>query len=205
MTEAETHSRRRRVKKPETPEHREKRLRALAVSLADREHRAAAALAARTGQLPRNRGHVTPLEDIEDEEKRLAVQRARVERLEALLAQTERKRETRAKIILGATLLAEARTGRNDPLLATFIDILDRRLDRPRDRLAVHELLGLPISPLKPGNPSPALPDFNSMAQAAAESLQTRKIRPSDIDPDYADLDPPKASRPPRSQRRRAK
>jgi len=49
MAEAETLSRRRRVKRPETPEHREKRLRALAVSLADREHRAASDLAARTG------------------------------------------------------------------------------------------------------------------------------------------------------------
>jgi len=205
MTEAETLSRRRRVKRPETPEQRENRLQALAVSLADREHRAAAALAARTGQLPRNRGHVTPLKDIEDEEKRLAVQRARVERLEALLAQTERKRETRAKIILGATLLAEARTGKNDPLLATFIDILDRRLERPRDRLAVHELLGLPISPLKAAAPSPALPDFDAMTRSAAAGRPRSAIKPSDIDPDYADLDPPRASRPPGSRRHRAK
>jgi hypothetical protein len=164
-----------RVRHPETPEHRQKRLHVLAVQLADREHRAAALLAAQTGQRPRNRGHVTPLDAIEDEVKRLAVQRARVERLEALLAQTERKRETRAKIILGATLLAEAQAGDANPLLAAMVDILDRRLDRPRDRLMIAEMLGLPISPLKAAAGAPALPDFEAMAASRLASGRGRR------------------------------
>jgi hypothetical protein len=143
-----------------------RRLRALAVQLADREHRAQLAIAAATGTAPRARGHVLPLHKIEDEARRLEVWRARVERLEALLDRTGRKRETRAKIVVGAALLAEARArGADDDLLALFIDILDRRVERPSDRLALAETLGLALDPLK-ARSELALPDFEAMLPA---------------------------------------
>jgi hypothetical protein len=151
--------------KNETPEQRARRLAALAVTLAEREHRAASALAAATGALPRNRSHVLPLEAIEDETRRLEVWQARVERLEALLDRTERRREARAKIVLGASLLAEARDGDRDDLLKTLVEVLDRRVLRPRDRQALAETLGLPLQAL-PARPVPELPDFEAMAAA---------------------------------------
>lgn len=159
MTPPSTRPRR----KAETEEQRAKRLQTLAVQLADREHRAALALAASTGALPRARGHVLPLEQIEDETRRLQVWQARVERLEAMLDRTQRKRETRAKIVLGATLLAEARNAPDDPLLARLLEILDRRVDRPKDRLALADTLGLPLRALSERE-APALPDFDAMA-----------------------------------------
>jgi hypothetical protein len=167
-------------RKPESEPAKARRLQALAVQLADREHRAAHALAALTGALPRARGHVTPLAKITDETRRLEVWRARVERLEALLDSTERKRETRAKIVLGATLLAEAQGDPQDPLMARVMEILDRRVDRPRDRLAIAEMLGLPLAPVRGGAP-PSLPDFDALAQAALQTpaAPRRRGRPS--------------------------
>jgi len=156
-------------RKPESEAAKARRLQNLAVRLADREHRAKTALAALNGSLPRARGHVTRLSDIEDEDRRLEVWRARVERLEALLDQTERKRETRAKIVLGATLLAEAQGDPDDPLMARMLEILDRRIDRPRDRQALAETLGLRLEPIK-GAAAPALPDFDALTAAARDA-----------------------------------
>ena len=161
-------------RKPESEAARTRRLQALAVQLADREHRAKTALAAMTGALPRNRAHVTRLDSIADESRRLEVWRARVERLEALLDRTARKRETRAKIVLGATLLAEARTDPDDPLLARVIEILDRRVERPRDRQAIADMLGLALAPIRGGEP-PALPDFDALAAEALASQPRRR------------------------------
>lgn len=154
---------------PESAASKARRLQNLAVQLADREHRAKSALANLTGALPRSRGHVTRLDQIEDEDRRLRVWKARVERLEALLDQTERKRETRAKIVLGGALLAEARAGdEGAELMTRLLDVLDRRVARPRDRKALVDTLGLAIEVL-PGWSSPTLPDFAAMAQAALD------------------------------------
>lgn len=160
----ESAAKRRSPRKPESEAQRTKRLQALAVQLADREHQAQVALAAATGALPRARAraHVLPLDRIEDEARRLEVWKARIERLEALLEKTARKRETRAKIVLGAALLAEAQANRDDPLLARFVEILDRRVARPRDRLALSETLGLPLAPIRPAA-LPELPDFEAL------------------------------------------
>lgn len=150
----------------ETDQARARRLRNLAVRLADREHRAETALAALNGALPRGRGHVTPLDEIEDDDRRLLVWKARVERLEALLDTTERKRETRAKIVLGGALLAEATDSQEAAdLMSRVLDIIDRRVARPRDRLALVETLGLAIEPL-PNRASETLPDFEALAKA---------------------------------------
>lgn len=154
---------------PESEAARARRLHNLAVQLADREHRAKTALANLSGGLPRHRGHVTRLDQIENDERRLTVWKARVERLEALLDQTERKRETRAKIVLGGALLAEARTdGQGAELMARLLDVLDRRVVRPLDRKALADTLGLAIHAL-PGAAPPPLPDFDAMAKAVLD------------------------------------
>jgi hypothetical protein len=152
----------------ETEAQRSERLAALAVELADREHRAAQRLATAAGSKPRHRAHVLPLDQIEDEARRLAVWQARVERLEALLDRTARKRETRAKIVLGATVLAEAQAAPDDALLAKLVEILDRRVARPKDRMALAETLGLSLPP--PTRTEPALPDFDAMEAVAGQA-----------------------------------
>mgnify|MGYP006864736844 CR=1 FL=1 len=151
-----------------------------------------------------NRRHVTPLDEIEDDVQRFAVLKARVERLEALWAINQRKRETRGKIIIGGALLAEAadfEVEDRDALLERLVDILDRRVDRVRDRLTVRELLGNAPLPLRPGGDldedaetalaaaGEVLPDFDAMAQAALAEDDDDSLNPGEIDPDYADLD----------------
>ncbi|MBV9994942.1 MAG: hypothetical protein JO127_06995 [Caulobacteraceae bacterium] len=151
-----------------------------------------------------NRRHTIPLDEIDDEQ-RFHVLKARVERLEALWSIGQRKRETRGKIIIGGALLAEAADemmieGRSE-LLERLVDIIDRRVDHVRDRLTVRELLGDAPLPLRPGGaldegPEEALaatgeslPDFDAMAESALADAHGEDLVPSEIDPDYADLD----------------
>lgn len=148
--------------------------------------------------------HTKPLEDIADDAQRFAVLKARVERLEALWAVNQRKRETRGKIIIGGALLAEVAdffTEDREDLLERLVDLLDRRVDRVRDRLTVRELLGNIPLPLRQGGDleegveaalqaaGDDLPDFDAMAESAMADDQDDELRPSEIDPDYADLD----------------
>jgi len=143
-----------------------------------------------------------PLESITDDAERFAVLKARVERLEALWSIDRRKRETRGKIILGGALLAElieAADAGDRALMATVLDVLDRRVEVARDRLTVRELLGGAPLPLRPeGGPGKTeveasqdafddVPDFDTMAQTAM--AEEALFRPSDIHGDYADLD----------------
>ena len=166
--------------------HADERLRRqrLAAQLAEREHSARRALAGLTGAKPRNRhGQATPLDDIGDPEQRLTVLRARVERMEALLAQLNRKRETRAKIVMGGALMAEARDLGDAELLARVRDILDRRVERPLDRLAILEGFGIDLDPVRPEDAaSPALPDFEALIPEAAKSAS---LRGGAVHPDY--------------------
>lgn len=148
--------------------------------------------------------HTTPLEAIDDDEQRFAVLKARVERLEAFWAINQRKRETRGKIIIGGALLAEMAdfdVEDRDQLLARLVDILDRRVDRVRDRLTVRELLGNAPLPLRRGGDldedvqhaihaaGEDLPDFNVMAESAMADEEDEGFTPSAVDPDYAELD----------------
>ncbi len=148
--------------------------------------------------------HVIPLEDIEDDAKRFHVLKARVERLEALWSINKRRRETRGKIIIGGALLAEvgdAHCAGDDELLARLVDILDRRVERVRDRLTVRELLGNVPLALRPGGDldedaesalqaaGEPLPDFDLMAETALAQEEGDVLVPSELDPDYADLD----------------
>ncbi len=139
--------------------------------------------------------NTTALEDIEDDVRRFHVLKARVERLEALWSINQRKRETRGKIIIGGAVLAEAGEGLmlgDSALLAQLVDILDRRVDRVRDRLTVRELLGnVPLS-LRPGGDKAeslddalriageVLPNFDAMAETAmAEDLEAESVEKS--------------------------
>lgn len=148
------------------------------------------------------RRHTRPLEDIADDAERLSVLKARVERLEALWSIDRRRRETRGKIIIGGALLAELIdevSAGERALLTTILDVLDRRVDAVRDRLTVNDLLGHAPLPLRPGarlDESAAdalraaaedIPDFDAMAHEAMADEPL--LQPSDVDPDYADLD----------------
>jgi hypothetical protein len=148
------------------------------------------------------RRNTRPLEDITDDAERFAVLKARVERMEALWSVDRRKRETRGKIILGGALLAEvieAVASGDRTLLAGILDILDRRVDAPRDRLTLKALLGDAPLPLRPGGDlnepledailgdAETAPDFDALVQCAM--AEETFLTPSDIDADYADLD----------------
>ena len=148
------------------------------------------------------RRHSRPLESITDDAERFAALKARVERLEALWSIDRRKRETRGKIIIGGALLAELidAAASGDPgLLASVLDVLDRRVETVRDRLTVRELLGNAPLPLRPGGDledglhdalkaaGEAAPDFDALVQSAMAEETT--FAPSDFDPDYAELD----------------
>ena len=179
-----------RPRNRETEEQKSRRLSRLSVQLAEREHRARREIASVTGALPRSRhGSVTPLDAIEDPERRLEVLKARVERLEALLSKLNRKRETRAKIVIGAALYAEARDLGDEALLDRFRDILDRRVDRPQDRLAIVEAFGIDLQPVREeggmASPPPTLPDFDTLIPDAARTVQVRGGR---LHPDYKGL-----------------
>src|SRR5665213_4001560 len=129
-----------------------------------------------------SRRNTVPLDQITDDDQRFHVLKARVERLEALWSINQRKRETRGKIIVGGALLAEAAddmTGGESELLQRLVDIIDRRVERVRDRLTVRELLGNVPLPLRQGGEveegveealtatGEDLPDFDAMAQSA--------------------------------------
>ena len=154
------------------------------------------------------RRHSRPLEEITDDAERFSILKARVERLEALWSIDRRKRETRGKIIIGGALLAElidAAASGDSSLLASVLDILDRRVETVRDRLTVRELLGDAPLPLRPGGDlkdgledalkaaGETTPDFDALVQSAM--AEETAIAPSDFDPDYADLDADWAAR----------
>lgn len=180
----------RRRRDRETEYQRQRRLARLAVQLAERERRARQDIAALTGALPRNRyGSTTPLARIDDPERRLEVLKARVERLEAVLSRLNRKRETRAKIVLGGALYAEARDVDDPGLMERFRDILDRRVERPQDRLAILEAFGIDLKPLS-ATPSaletaPSLPDFDALIP---RSSRRTEVRGAQVHPDYKGL-----------------
>ena len=151
-----------------------------------------------------SRRNTVPLEQITDDDQRFHVLKARVERLEALWSINQRKRETRGKIIIGGALLAEAAdqmTEGESELLQRLVDIIDRRVERVRDRLTVRELLGNVRLALRQGGEveegveaalaamGEDLPDFDAMAQSAMADEPNDPLLPSEIDPDYADLD----------------
>ena len=148
------------------------------------------------------RRHTRSLDSITDDVERFSVLKARVERLEALWSIDRRKRETRGKIIIGGALLAElidAVASGDQGLLTSVMDILDRRVDAARDRLTVRELLGDAPLPLQAtdvlsdridegaASGADGVPDFNAMVHEAM--AEETLLCPSDVDPDYADLD----------------
>lgn len=148
------------------------------------------------------RRHTRPLDSITDDAERFAILKARVERLEALWAVDCRKRDTRGKIIVGGAILAEmidAVAAGDRQLFSAVLDVIDRRVEAVRDRLTVRDLLGGAPLPLRRGaelgeTAEEALlaagsvtPDFDAMAHEAM--AEAPPLRPSQVDPDYAELD----------------
>lgn len=85
-------------------------------------------------------GSLSDLADIPDAAHRLDVLQARVQRWDAQWTETLRKRDTRAKIVVGGAVLAEFR---DSPELADrLLRCLDQRVLRPRDRALVRAMLG---------------------------------------------------------------
>jgi hypothetical protein len=85
-------------------------------------------------------GALADLADIPDHAHRLDVLQARVQRWDAQWTETLRKRDTRAKIVVGGAVLAEFRD--NPELADRLLRCLDQRVLRPRDRALIRALLG---------------------------------------------------------------
>lgn len=106
-----------------------------------------------------------------DPVQRYEVLKARVQRWEALWSIRKRKLETRAKIIIGAAVLAELAAcqaeGSDDGFAARLTDLLDRLVPRVSDRLALRDLTGLAL-PIRPGG---ALDETYEQALAAIGEL----------------------------------
>jgi hypothetical protein len=85
-------------------------------------------------------GSLSDLADIPDPAHRLDVLQARVQRWDAQWTETLRKRDTRAKIVVGGAVLAEFRD--NPELADRLLRCLDQRVLRPRDRALIRAMLG---------------------------------------------------------------
>ena len=149
--------------------------------------------------------HIVPLEEIEDDARRFHVLKARVERLDALWSINRRRRETRAKIVIGGALLAEAGeagSAADEAFRARLLDILDRRVERVRDRLAVRELLGGSPLPLRRGGGldedvataleagGDTLPSLDQIAESALADGIWDPLAGDERDPEDAERDP---------------
>jgi hypothetical protein len=107
---------------------------------------------------------IGPLADalaIEDPDHRFEVVKARVERWDAQWSISQRKRDTRGKIVVGGALLAELaaldlEVESDRAFRDRLVDLLDRHVLRVRDRLLVRDLVTgatkaeTPL-PLRPG------------------------------------------------------
>ncbi len=129
------------------------------------------------------------LEPIAEIERRIAINEARADRLEALARKGRRRRATRSRIILGGAIIAEIRDNPDDTaFLQRIVSLLDDRVSRGRDRDDLRELLDLPL-PIAPSentapSPSAELPDFDAMAETVMRV--PRSI--ADTDPAFADV-----------------
>jgi len=118
--------------------------------------------------------------------QRHEVMKARVQRWDALWSITKRKREARAKIVLGGAMLAAlAQASPDDGRAAWIPAILDRHVLRVRDRIALRDLTGLPL-PLRPGG---ALDETPEQALRAIGDMATDLDRDSFGTPGYREGD----------------
>lgn len=176
--------------RPRTPDQKQRRL-ALKVIRGDEKYRLRyEALKAEMAASGHVIGSIRDLDEkfATDPLQRYEMLKARVDRWDALWSIDKRKRETRAKIIIGGAVLAElaarqagASTGQGDGLVQRVRDILDRHVLRVRDRVILRELTGLAL-PLRSGGP----PD-----ETAEQALKAIGELTSDLDrrafggPDY--------------------
>jgi hypothetical protein len=145
------------------------------------------ALAAEMAASGHTIGKISDLDEMfaTDPIRRYEVLKARVERWEALWSIAKRKRETRAKIVLGGAVLAELTAPQaGDGLARQISDILDRRVPRVRDRVTLRDLTSLAL-PLRQGGPP---------EETAEQALQAIGEQTADLDrgfgrPDYREGD----------------
>ena len=143
--------------RPRTPAHKERRLE-LKLIHADEKYRLRyEVLKAEMAAAGRAIGPIKDLDETfaTDPIQRHEVLKARVDRWDALWSIDKRKRETRAKIIIGGAVLAELAARQasgvpDDGLAARLTDILDRLAPRVRDRVILRGLTGLAL-PLRAG------------------------------------------------------
>lgn len=93
-----------------------------------------------------NIGPIDDLQAIDDPQRYADVLKARVERWDALWSITKRKKDTRGKIIIGGAILAELADldltlPDDQALLTRMVDLLDKRVERVRDRTILRYLL----------------------------------------------------------------
>lgn len=169
--------------RPETDVQKQRRRALRAAREADRQTAVELQLRARYVELAQSMarvgmriGGVSDLDAIPDPQRRFDVLKARVDRWEAQWSIAFRKRDTRAKIIIGGAVLAElSNTATNDqapsPTLSAIITgLLDRRVLTVRDRLAIRELLGAESMALRPGGD--VAEDLPTALRHAGETLR---------------------------------
>lgn len=93
-----------------------------------------------------NIGPIDDLQAIDEPERYAAILKARVERWDALWSITKRKKDTRGKIIIGGAILAELADldftlSQDQALLTRLVGLLDKRVERVRDRTILRYLL----------------------------------------------------------------
>jgi hypothetical protein len=169
--------------RPETEAQKQRRRNLRAAREADRETAVELQLRARYVELSQSMARVgmkigvlSDLDAISDPQRRFEVLKARVERWEAQWSIAFRKRDTRAKIIIGGAVLAELSSNAVDhqapsPNLSEIITaLLDRRVLAVRDRLAIRELLGAASMALRPGGD--VTEDLPTALRNAGETLR---------------------------------
>ena len=110
------------------------------------------------------------LRPIEELERELEVREARAQRNQVLAAKRMRRRQTRARIVLGGAVLAEIRDGGDPEFIRKIVAILQSRVERERDREDLSNLIGSVIpSPAAEFPAKEGLPDFEALEAAAVE------------------------------------
>ena len=109
------------------------------------------------------------LRPIEELERELQSKDARDRRERALSSNRMRRKQTRARIVLGGAILAEIRDIGDPDFIRKIIALLDERVTRERDRETLGNMIGalVPELPIEHFPASGGLPDFDPFHAAA--------------------------------------
>lgn len=120
------------------------------------------------------------LRPIEELERELEVRDARDRRDRALASNRMRRKQTRARIVLGGAILAEIRDIGDPEFIRKIIAILDERVTRERDRETLGNMIGalVPQIPIEHFPASGGLPDFAALEEAAIQAGAVERLLP---------------------------